>query len=54
MKKYPMHGKDAQARVTTDGKIENETDIVEKEYKGMVSNKKPFKKIYDCVNKKKK
>lgn len=51
--KYPLHGKQAQLRVFSDGKAENENDIVEKEYNTKENKKNPFKKIYEAVKKQK-
>lgn len=54
-KNLPMHGSQAQLRVTSDGKAETINDVVDKEF-DEAKKKGSFSKIYKCLstNKKKK
>lgn len=52
-KKLPMHGSEAQLRVSSDGKAETITDVVDKEF-DQAKKKGSFSKIYKCLSSNKK
>lgn len=50
--KLPYYGKNKQVRINSEGKAETEADIIDS-YNMSAKDKKKYKKICDCVKKKK-